>query len=254
MTLALCAVPVVALLAVAAFAPLPFSVAHPGMTVDVLGSNRGEPVISISGAEVRPTTGELRMTTIAATGPDAPVRVADVVGGWFATDEAVMPRDAVYPVGDTVEEIRDYNAEQMRESQDTAVDAALRRLRDDPSFDGEGVEVELRLANVGGPSAGLLFSLGIVDKLDDADLTGGRTIAGTGTIDSRGRVGPVGGVPLKTQAAERDGASVFLVPEAECDDAESELPDGLRLIPVKRLSDAVASLKALDSGGRVPSC
>ncbi|MET7441094.1 S16 family serine protease [Streptomyces sp. NPDC004082] len=251
--LAVCAVPVVALLATAAFAPLPFSLAQPGMTADVLGENKGDPVITISGAATRRTDGELRMTTIEATGPDTDVSLGDVVDSWFRTDRAVMPRDSVYPSGDSTKEIERHNAEQMRQSQDTATEAALGYLGE------KDVKVTLKLADVGGPSAGLLFSLGIVDKLDGdgsgGDLTGGRTVAGTGTIDADGKVGAVGGVALKTQAARRDGASVFLVPKAECADAQTELPKGLRLIPVTTLKGAVDSLVALEKGkGGVPSC
>ncbi|KAF4410996.1 MULTISPECIES: S16 family serine protease [Streptomyces] len=253
-TLAACAVPVAALLAAAVFAPLPFSLAQPGLTADVLGSKKGEPVITVSGAETRKTSGELRMTTIAATDPAADIGLDDVIDGWFRTDRAVMPRDAVYPVGDNPAEIERHNAAEMRKSQSTAVSAALGSLGRSP----DGVEVELRLDDVGGPSAGLMFALGIVDKLagdgSGGDLTGGRTIAGTGTITAGGEVGPVGGVPLKTQAAKRDGASVFLVPAAECADARTELPKGLRLIPVKTLDGAVAALKALEHGGEVPAC
>ncbi|MFJ4695088.1 S16 family serine protease [Streptomyces sp. NPDC088766] len=253
--LAVCALPLVALLATAGFAPLPFSVAQPGMTANVLGDNKGTPVITISGAPTRDTTGQLRMTTIEATGPDAHVTLDDVIDGWFRTDQAVMPRDSVYPAGDSTKEIERYNTEQMQKSQDTATQAALRYLdRTD-----DGIEVTLRLADVGGPSAGLLFSLGIVDRLDGdgsgGDLTGGRTIAGTGTIDADGKVGAVGGVALKTQAARRDGATVFLVPKAECSDARSELPEGLRLIPVTTLEGAVDSLVKLEKDqGSVPSC
>lgn len=240
-----------ALFATAALAPLPFSVAQPGLTADVLGKNQGAPVITIKGAPTHGTSGQLRMTTIEATGPDASVRLGDVLGGWFDTDRAVMPRDAVYPSGDDVEEIEEYNQEQMKESQDTASTAALDYLR----LDRKNVDVELRLEDVGGPSAGLLFSLGIVDKLGADDLTGGRVVAGTGTITGGGEVGAVGGVPLKTQAARRDGATVFLVPKAECSDARAELPKGLRLIPVTTLKGAIDSLKALESGkGDVPAC
>ncbi|MEV0300229.1 MULTISPECIES: S16 family serine protease [Streptomyces] len=253
--LAVCAVPAVALLATAVFAPLPFSVAQPGLTADVLGENKGTQVITVSGAKTRETTGQLRMTTIEATSPDTRVSLPDVLGAWFGTDQAVMPRDSVYPTGDNLEEIERYNEEQMRASQEEATSAALGYL----DLDGKGIEVDLKLADVGGPSAGLLFSLGIVDKLngDDSggDLTGGRIIAGTGTIDAEGRVGAVGGVPLKTQAARRDGATVFLVPEAECAEARAELPDGLRLIPVTTLQGTVDALVALEEGaGKVPSC
>jgi Lon-like protease len=150
-----------------------------------------------------------------------------------------------------VSEIEKYNQKQMQESQDSATAAALDYLH----LDDKGVDVQLRLEDVGGPSAGLLFSLGIVDKLGAGDLTGGQVIAGTGTITGGGKVGAVGGVPLKTQAARRDGATIFLVPKAECSDAQAELPKGLRLVPVTTLKGAVDSLKALESGkGSVPAC
>ncbi|MET8447002.1 S16 family serine protease [Streptomyces sp. NPDC005209] len=252
---AVCALPVAALIATAAFAPLPFAVAQPGMTANVLGENKGTEVITISGAPTRSTDGQLRMTTIEATAPDTDVTLADVIGNWFRTDRAVMPHEAVYPSGNTVKEIEQHNAEQMKQSQDAATQAALKYL----DLSDQKVDVTLKLADVGGPSAGLLFSLGIVDKLhgdgSGGDLTGGRTIAGTGTIDAAGRVGAVGGVSLKTQAARRDGATVFLVPKAECGEASSELPKGLRLIPVTTLNRAVDSLIALEKGkGSVPSC
>ncbi|PJE94052.1 hypothetical protein CUT44_27425 [Streptomyces carminius] len=257
--LAACGAAVATLLAVAALAPLPFSVAQPGITANVLGEYEGEPVITVSGAgdtgDPDPGAdggpkGKLLATTIAATAPDTDVRLADVVRSWLDTDRAVMPRDAVYPVGDDVDEIEEYTTEQMVESQEMAVTAALRQL----DMSRDEVEVDLRLEDVGGPSAGLVFALGVIDEIDDGDLTGGMTIAGTGTIDGRGEVGPVGGVPLKTQAAARDGATVFLVPEAECEAARVGLPDGLRLVPVTTLGNALRSLRALRDDGYVPSC
>ncbi|GGU73001.1 hypothetical protein GCM10010260_00820 [Streptomyces filipinensis] len=252
---AVCALPVAALLATAAFAPLPFSVAQPGTTANVLGAAEGSQVITVSGAPVRRTTGQLRMVTIVATGPDTRVTLGDVASNWFRADRAVMPRDAVYPSGDTLKEIEKHNVAQMKQSQDAATQAALKYL----GLSADKVKVTLKLAGVGGPSAGLLFTLGIIDKLDGdgsgGELTGGRTIAGTGTIDADGKVGAVGGVALKTQAARRDGATVFLVPKAECADAGAELPKGLRLVPVTTLKGAVNALVALEKGkGPVPSC
>ncbi|MEU1160795.1 S16 family serine protease [Streptomyces sp. NPDC005921] len=252
--IAVCAIPVVALIGTAVFAPLPFSVAQPGMTANVLGDNQGTPVITIAGAPTRTTSGQLRMTTIEATGPDARVSLSDVIGNWFRTDRAVMPRDAVYPSGDSVKEVEQHNTEQMEQSQDAATQAALKYL----DLSAGKVKVTLKLADVGGPSAGLLFSLGIIDKLDGngsgGDLTAGKNIAGTGTISADGTVGAVGGVALKTQAARRDGATVFLVPRDECADAKAELPKGLRLVPVTSLKGAVSDLVALEKGKSVPSC
>ncbi|GAA2315833.1 hypothetical protein OHT20_24580 [Streptomyces caniferus] len=252
--LAVCSALVLALLLAAVLAPLPFAVAYPGMTANVLGNDKGKPVITITGAGTRKTSGQLRMTSIVATGPDASVHLPDIIEGWFRKDEAVMPREAVYPVGNNTEEIAEHNAKQMAESQDSATSAALGQL----GRSTKDIKVKLSLADVGGPSAGLMFALGIVDKLDGDgaghDLTAGRTIAGTGTITAGGKVGAVGGVPLKTQAAHRDGASVFLVPRKECTDARAELPKGMRLIPVTTLDGAVDALKALRTGGPVPHC
>ncbi|MER6910589.1 S16 family serine protease [Streptomyces sp. NPDC000594] len=251
---AVCAAPVVALLAVAAFAPLPYVIAQPGATADVLGEHQGTEVISISGAPVRETTGALRMTTILATGPGTEVGLGDVAESWFRTDRSVLPRESVYPPGKSVEQVAERNLAAMTDSQHDATRAALGYLGEDP----KKVKVTLRLADVGGPSAGLLFSLGIVDKLDGdgdgGDLTGGRSIAGTGTITADGKVGAVGGVALKTQAAQRDGATVFLVPRGECADARAGETKGLRLIPVSTLKGAVDSLRALERGEKVPSC
>ncbi|MEU6868962.1 S16 family serine protease [Streptomyces sp. NPDC046876] len=252
--LAACAAPVLGLFAVAALAPLPFVIAQPGLTADVLGARDGKPVITVTGAPARATTGQLRMTTIEATGPSTTVKLPELLGDWFDSKRAVLPKEAVYPTGGSDEDIEAHNLEQMATSQTNATRAALGFLHKDP----KDVKVDLNLADVGGPSAGLLFSLGIVDKLDGdgsgGDLTGGRVIAGTGTISEDGKVGAVGGVALKTQAAQRDGASVFLVPEAECADARSELPEGLRLVPVTSLKDAVGALRSLNRGEPVPTC
>lgn len=246
-------VPIAALLAAVGFAPLPYSVARPGQTTDVLGVHDGAQVVAISGAPVRRTSGQLRMVAIRATGPQVAVRWGEVIDGWFRTDRAVMPKDVVFPSGKSDAEVAKHNRADMRSSQRAATAAALGLLGKDPGR----VTVRLTLDDVGGPSAGLMFSLGIVDKLDGdgsgGDLTGGRTIAGTGTIDADGTVGAVGGAALKTQAARRDGASVFLVPKTECT-AVQPAPDGLRLIPVTTLKGAVHALRALARGGSVPSC
>ncbi|MFC4036380.1 S16 family serine protease [Streptomyces polygonati] len=252
--LAACAAVVAVLLAVAAFAPLPVSIVVPGPTTDVLGTDQGAPVISVTGAPVRTTSGQLRLVTISATEPNAAVHFTDVAKAWFATDQAAMPRDAVYPSGGSVKEITQVNQKQMTDSQNAATSAALNQLHLSPSK----VTVKLRLADVGGPSAGLLFTLGIIDKVagdgHGGDLTGGRTIAGTGTIDASGTVGAVGGVPLKEQAARRDGATVFLVPRDECGDAKAQLPHGLKLIAVTDLKGALSALSSLRAGRPTPSC
>jgi len=115
--------------------------------------------------------------------------------------------------------------------------------------------VKFGIRDIGGPSAGLMFSLGILDKLTPGRLTHGRYIAGTGTIDDSGKVGLIGGIQQKIAAARAAGATVFLTPAGNCADAVDAKPDGLRLVRVTSLDGAVKALHALGSGhGRVPSC
>lgn len=115
--------------------------------------------------------------------------------------------------------------------------------------------VDLGLGNqIGGPSAGLMFALGILDKVGRTDLTHGRFIAGTGTIDPNGTVGPIGGIQLKMIAARGAGATVFLAPAANCSDVSGNVPSGLQVIRVSNLHGAVTELKDLAARRPVPSC
>jgi PDZ domain-containing protein len=116
--------------------------------------------------------------------------------------------------------------------------------------------VKIGLKDVGGPSAGLMFALGIIDKLTPGSLTGGTFVAGTGTIDNNGDVGPIGGITQKMIAARRAGATVFLAPAGDCSEAKSSAPGGLHLVKVTNLASAVHSLDALraDPNAKVPAC
>jgi PDZ domain-containing protein len=116
--------------------------------------------------------------------------------------------------------------------------------------------VRIRLSDVGGPSAGLMFALGIVDLLTPGALADGATIAGTGTIDASGAVGPIGGIEQKVLGAQAAGAKVFLVPSANCVDARQVARGGVLLVEVHDLDDALDSLEALarDPHADVPAC
>ena len=115
-------------------------------------------------------------------------------------------------------------------------------------------DVDITLEDVGGPSAGLMFSLGIIDKLDAASLTGGKYIAGTGEISPDGTVGPIGGITQKLIAARRKGAVAFLVPAANCPEAVSMPPAGLVLVKVGTLSEALTGLDAVRRGAEPETC
>ncbi|MFF8715769.1 PDZ domain-containing protein [Streptomyces sp. NPDC015184] len=116
--------------------------------------------------------------------------------------------------------------------------------------------IDIELADVGGPSAGLMFSLGLIDKLTPGELTGGKFIAGTGTIDDKGKVGPIGGINMKLVGARDAGARYFLTPDENCGAAASDTPSGLTLVRVKTLADARKSLEKIGAGDTagLPSC
>jgi PDZ domain-containing protein len=302
---------------------VPYVALGPGPTVNTLGQADKHDVISVSGAPVSASKGQLRLVTVSVT-PD--LTLFEAVKGWIEHDYAVVPRELIYPPDRTPQQVDQQNAQDFKDSQTSAETAALtklgypvqvvvREVKAGSPADGSlkpgdvitavdgtpvtaaakltdlirakpagtartfaytrdgvagtatitpraeegspriGVTVEpkqphpfqlkIDLDKIGGPSAGLMFTLGIIDKIEPADLTGGRVIAGTGTIDDEGKVGPIGGIPQKLVAAKRDGAKVFLTPADNCTEAMANAVPGLPLARVATLDDALAALQAV---------
>jgi PDZ domain-containing protein len=325
--------------------PAPYVIDNPGPTYDTLGtvtvSEQEFPLIHISGATTFDTSGELRLTTVTRSGnPDSLPGWFDVVAGWFDPTRTVIPVDAAYPPGMTVEANLEAARIEMRNSQQESVAAALSyvgvpftsRLVVTQAMEGgpsEGVlkpgdiivqaaktpvsdvsqlreiiaesgtlrplalqvirdgrqvglevlprmsegevrvpmigilvsgsyefpfEVDIALENVGGPSAGVMFALAIVDKLTEEDLTSGHVVAGTGTVNADGVVGSIGGIRHKMYGALESGARVFLAPLGNCGDVVGHIPDGLQVYPVATLAEAVSVLTLLDSGETPAVC
>lgn len=115
-------------------------------------------------------------------------------------------------------------------------------------------EIKFGLNNVGGPSAGMMFSLGIIDLLTPGQLTGGKTIAGTGTIDPDGAVGPIGGIQQKMVGAKNGGAQLFLAPADNCDEVIGHIPAGMTVASVATLSDAVTAIESFRANQRIKGC
>jgi Lon-like protease len=114
--------------------------------------------------------------------------------------------------------------------------------------------VKISVGDIGGPSAGLMFALGIIDKLTPDNLTGGRFIAGTGEITDTGQVQPIGGIQQKMVGARNAGATIFLTPSGNCADTKGAVPAGLRIVKVSTLSQAMTDLQDIKAGEPVPSC
>lgn len=118
-------------------------------------------------------------------------------------------------------------------------------------------DVKISLEKVGGPSAGMMFALGIIDTVTPGDLTGGKHIAGTGTITPDGAVGPIGGVAVKMHGARSDGATMFLAPADNCPQVAGNVPEGLQVVKVENLKEARRAVEVAAGGGDtsgLPSC
>jgi PDZ domain-containing protein len=319
--------------------PAPYVIEQPGPVFNTLGTvangNKQVPLIEIPGQKTYPTSGSLDMLTVNIAGSrEQPPSWFEVARAYLDSSEAVLPVDAVYPVGTSVEQSNAQATVDMQNSQKDAVAAALTHLgytlpasltvgglspkspstgilkKGDTivSVDGQttdsvlglraiiarsgagtpvsiaiergGVpksvqvtpelstgadpapivgifpaivysypfDVKIQLENVGGPSAGQMFALGIIDKLTPGALGGGAKVAGTGTITGDGVVGPIGGIRQKLYGARAAGATWFLAPYSNCDEVTGHVPSGIRVLAVKTLDDSLAALSAIKAG------
>jgi PDZ domain-containing protein len=318
--------------------PVPYVELGPGPTLDTLGVDQsGNEIIKLTGRTEDKSSGHLNLTTVSVRDH---LDLLAALRGWLDPNRAVVPREEVFPAGQTEQQTDEKNTRDFVSSQNSAELAALAyldltRIRvssveaGSPSYkklaggdiitavqsrkvgdigdlsgvlggvepgttvtvdylragrtgsvrvttaEGEGTSGGTRAVlgvgvtlestapftvkiglddRIGGPSAGLMFALGILEKLGPEDLTGGRFIAGTGQIDQSGAVSPIGGIPLKLIAAKDKGATVFLVPAGNCAEAVRKPPEGLQLVKVDSLPAAVTALEAIKAGRPAPAC
>lgn len=312
---------------------VPYVALTPGPTWNTLGTDHDKDVIQVSGASGPASKGQLRMVTV---GVEDQLTLWDALHGWLSGDDAVVPREVIYPPDETQQQVDQENAEEFKSSQNAAIESALKALgypvhvvlnevvpgmpadqshlqvgdqlvtvdgqqvtsaqklnelirgkpvgttfaisylrlgapgttkvtsvlKDRAVRIGVGIDeqqpspykITINLDNVGGPSAGLMFTLGIIDKIKPADLTGGLAIAGTGTMDEEGNVGAIGGIPQKLRGAKRDGAKIFLVPANNCAEAVANAVSGLMMVRVDTLNTALQALETLRKGGSPTLC
>lgn len=320
---------------------VPYVGLGPGPIFNTLGSSDGRELIQVPADKDHPAKGELNLTTVNVY-PD--LTLGDAVAKWFDRSFAIVPREVIYPPGQTVAESDEETRREMTESQHNAVTAALCELgtpvtaevvideltEDSPAgaagikkddvvtaIDGQAVDsvctlrrlmlahkpgetvrvayrrgadrtdttvtvktrrgeagpdgaplmgvglverdqhppfpVTIALNDVGGPSAGLMFALGIYDRLTPGDLTGGLVLTGTGSIDTEGNVGAIGGIQQKLVAAREYGAKFFLTPDGNYAEASRATPDGLTLVRVRTLHDALEAVRRIAAGQQAES-
>ena len=114
-------------------------------------------------------------------------------------------------------------------------------------FEEPPIDVTLNIENIGGPSAGLAFTLSVIDALTPEPLTGNLDIAATGTIHHDGTIGPIGGVPQKSHAVVRAGTDLFLVPASQLEEAIAVAESSVAVVGVETLADALAAIEAHQS-------
>ena len=230
--------------------PLPYVIEQPGPTKNVLVST-----IDISRARTFPTSGKLLLTTVFVTGPSSVLFGVNVLRAWLSPDEVVLPRSLIYPPDQGSQQINAAGVAEMVGSQQSAIAAALTYMKlpvtEKSSTDKSGARtstfifpfpISISLKDTGGPSGGLIFALGVVEKLSPIDFVQGRVIAGTGTIEKSGHVGAIGGIQEKILAARRAGATLFLAPVENCADV-MHIPSGITVYSVNTLEEAVNVLK-----------
>lgn len=227
----------------ALFAPLPFVVVMPGGATDVL-----DKVISIKSENSYKPSGSLYLLAIRVTSPGASMYSGEIVYGWVNGNSRIYPRSAVYP-DNVSSKVLDKEAKvDMTSSQDKAKIVARayvkRNFPDLATVDLDLITLDVK--DTGGPSGGMVFTLGVIEELTPQDLLRGRKVAGTGTIDLLGKVGPIGGIDEKLIAAQRVGVTVFLAPRSNCSEIRS-IPEGITVFAISTIEDAVKALSANSS-------
>jgi PDZ domain-containing protein len=202
---------------------------------------------------------------VASVSKDVPaadvVRPGDVItalDGRAVADSAALRSAiaALKPGADVTVQIRRDGATRQLRTRTAAQDGrTVLGVGLDPSFQFP-VDVRFATKDVGGPSAGMMFALGIYDLLTPGELTGGQQIAGTGTIDGAGRVGPIGGIAQKLVGARSAGARWFLAPAANCSEVVGNVPQGLRVVRTASLHESRLAVQAIASGrgAALPTC
>lgn len=222
-------------------APLPFAIVLPGSAQNIF-----EKIITIKNQRTYPASGRLDLMSVRVTNPNNWIIGPEVLYSWIRSDEAVYPRAAIYPPGTTNESEKKSAAADMVNSQNSAIGAALNFLKANPVFGVKQNEliaknISFDVERTGGPSGGMIFAIGLIELLTPRDFLHGRHVAGTGTISINGNIGPIGGINEKIRAAKAAGAQIFLAPAGNRNELNT-IPQGIKVIIVANLSDAISAL------------
>jgi PDZ domain-containing protein len=233
----------------------------PGNAQNVLDQKAEVKTITLSKSataalKIYPSDGNLYLLSILITNPSAYVTGTELIYSWMRSDYAVMPRSLFYKDGRSAEEEKEIAKTEMVDSQIVAKSVALEYLEKNypqsSTVEIKPSDLNISLAKTGGPSGGLAFAIGIVELLTSENILQGKSVAVTGSIDSAGKVGSIGGVAEKILAAKKAGATLILVPQANCQDLApniATIPSGIKVAAVSSLEEAMAALNSEDPRG-----
>jgi PDZ domain-containing protein len=227
----------------AIFTPVNFVILQPGN-----GTALFPKVLTVksSAAKTYKPNGEIYLLAIWVSTPDAKVLGAEALGCWARADCVVFPRSVIYKrnTSSKAEEVQ--SKKEMKVSQSDALTAAKNLLaRRYPTIDTSRLSdssITVKLPDTGGPSGGLIFSLGLIELLTPEDLLQGRKISGSGTISANGSVGAIGGIAEKIIAAKKAGASILFASRSNCDEIPKDVQD-ISVIAISNLNQAVDYLQ-----------
>jgi PDZ domain-containing protein len=235
----------------ALFAPLPYVVLTPGNAQDVVNKIITPSKTAPASMKFYKADGKIYLLSILISSPNAYVTGAELIYSWGRSDFSVMPRSLFYQDGVSAEVEKKIAKTEMVDSQLTAKVAALNYLKTSyPELKTSEIkpsDISVSLTKTGGPSGGLAFALGIVELLTPENILRGRSVASTGTIDSEGNVGGIGGVAEKILAAHKSGATLILVPASNCKDLApgvAKIPGNVKVAAVSTLKDAISALNS----------
>jgi Lon-like protease len=230
--------------------PAPFVIEAPGSVTNVLGKSEGVEVLQGNFPDDDPV-GAIDLLTVSVFGyPGNTPTFLDILAALFSADQAIYPLELIYPPGSTFEEEYEPSVKDLADSSESALSAAQLFL---PEGAVERSKAKVVLEDVGGPSGGLAFTLGFIDKLSPGSLTGGKSLAVTGTIDDKGAVGEIGGIQQKIYAAKRNGDEFLIMPVGNCIDLTADHLKLIRVIPVKDLRQALSVVKIISADGDIAS-
>ena len=233
-------------------APLPFAIITPGHAINVFEGLIKESKTGTSDITFYKADGKLLLLTILVTNPDSYVTGGQVIYSWLRADNVVLPKSAIYTPGLTpkAEEVK--STKEMVDSQINAKIAALGYLAKTYPDRGyneiKSSDISISLKDTGGPSAGTAFALGLVELLTKENYPKRAHVAVTGTINSKGEVGAIGGINEKLISAKKAGADLLIIPRENCVDLDSK-PQNIRIAAVSTLAQAVEALNSKEPKG-----